>query len=88
MNQQVQTGYLQNAAYMRVKNVQVGYTLPKAWVTKAGMESIRVYVSGDNLMTFTGISKIFNPETLGGDWGAGKLYPLQRTISVGLNVNF
>ena len=88
MNQQVQTGYLQNAAYMRVKNVQVGYTLPKAWVTKAGMESVRVYVSGDNLMTFTGISKIFDPETLGGDWGAGKLYPLQRTISVGLNVNF
>lgn len=88
MNQQVQTGYLQNAAYMRVKNVQVGYTLPKAWVTKAGMESIRVYVSGDNLITFTGISKIFDPETLGGDWGAGKLYPLQRTISVGLNVNF
>ena len=58
-NQEVQSGYLQNAAYLRVKNVQVGYTLPKSWT-----------------------------KTLGGDWGPGKLYPLQRTLSVGVNVNF
>ena len=87
-NQQVQTGYLQNAAYLRVKNVQIGYTLPKSWTQKASMESVRFYVSGDNLLTLTGISAIFDPETLGGDWGPGKLYPLQRTISVGVNVNF
>ena len=88
MNQQTQTGYLQNAAYVRVKNAQIGYTLPKAWTKKAGMESVRVYVSGDNLLTFSDMISIFDPETLGGDWGEGKLYPLQRTISVGLNVNF
>lgn len=87
-NQQKQTRYLQSAAYLRLKNVQVGYTLPKAWTKKAAMESVRIYVSGDNLLTWSGISKIFDPETLGGDWGPGKLYPLQRTISVGLNVNF
>lgn len=87
-NQQTQTGYLQNAAYLRLKNLQIGYTLPKAWVNKAMMESVRVYVSGDNLLTFSGISNIFDPETLGGDWGDGKLYPLQKTISIGLNVNF
>ncbi len=87
-NQQTQTGYLQNAAYLRLKNLQIGYTLPKAWVNKAMMESVRVYVSGDNLLTFSGISDIFDPETLGGDWGDGKLYPLQKTISIGLNVNF
>lgn len=52
------------------------------------MESVRVYVSGDNLLTFSGISGVFDPELLGSDWGDGKLYPLQRTISIGLNVNF
>ena len=87
-NHEVQTGYLQSAAYLRLKNIQVGYTLPKAWTSKIGMESLRVYVSGDNLLTFSGISDVFDPETLGGDWGEGKLYPLQRTISVGVNVNF
>lgn len=87
-NQKKQTGYLQNAAYLRIKNAQIGYTLPQAWTRKAGMEMVRVYVSGDNLLTFSNIISIFDPETLGGDWGEGKLYPLQRTISVGLNVNF
>lgn len=87
-NQKTQSGYLQNAAYCRLKNAQIGYTLPKAWTKKAAMESVRVYVSGDNLLTISGISDIFDPETLGGDWGPGKLYPLQRTISIGLNVNF
>lgn len=87
-NQQTQTGYLQNAAYLRVKNAQIGYTLPKVWTKKAGMESVRIYVSGDNLLTFTDMISVFDPETLGGDWGPGKLYPLQRTISVGINVNF
>ena len=87
-NQQTQTGYLQNAAYLRVKNAQIGYTLPKVWTKKAGMESVRIYVSGDNLLTFSDMISVFDPETLGGDWGDGKLYPLQRTISVGINVNF
>lgn len=87
-NQQRQSGYLQNAAYLRLKNVQVGYTLPKVWTSKAAMESVRFYVSGDNLLTWTGISSIFDPETLGGEYDAGKLYPLQRTISVGININF
>ncbi len=87
-NQQTQTGYLQNAAYLRVKNAQIGYTLPKIWTKKAGMESVRIYVSGDNLLTFSDIISVFDPETLGSDWGDGKLYPLQRTISVGINVNF
>ena len=87
-NQQTQTGYLQNAAYLRVKNAQIGYTLPKIWTKKAGMESVRIYVSGDNLLTFSDMISVFDPETLGSDWGDGKLYPLQRTISVGINVNF
>lgn len=87
-NQKVQSGYLQNAAYLRMKNIQVGYSLPKNIIAKAGMSNVRVYVSGDNLWTVSSITGVFDPETLGGDWGEGKLYPLCKTISVGLNVNF
>lgn len=89
-NTKVQSRYLQNAAYCRLKNIQVGYTLPKCLTSKAQISSVRVYVSGDNLLTFSNISDIFDPETLGSQWNndPGKLYPLQRVISVGLNVNF
>ena len=81
-----QTRYLQDASYMRVKNMQLGYTLPKDLTSKFGVNSLRVYASVDNLVTFTKLSKIFDPEGLGGDYGTGKLYPLQRTWSLGLNI--
>ena len=87
-NQQVSTGYLQDASYIRLKNIQLGYSLPTSLIKKAGMSSVRVYVSADNLLTISDITGMFDPEALGGDWGEGKLYPLQKTISVGLNVNF
>lgn len=87
-NQKTQSRYLQNAAYIRLKNAQIGYTFPKSWMNKVGLQSVRLYVSGDNLWTASQITGIFDPETLGGEWGDGKLYPLSRTISVGLNVNF
>ena len=81
-----QTRYLQDASYMRIKNMQLGYTLSKELTSKFGVNSLRVYASVDNLATFTKLSKIFDPEGLGGDWGTGKLYPLQRTWSLGLNI--
>lgn len=87
-NQQTQTRYLQNAAYMRLKNIQLGYTLPQELTNKVGLTKLRFYVSAENLCTLTKLSPIFDPETLGGEWGPGKLYPLQKSISVGLNVNF
>ena len=88
-NHQVQTRYLQNAAYMRLKNVQVGYTLPEKWMKKAGLSSCRIYVSADNLATITSLSKVFDPEALSSvNGGTGKTYPLQRTISIGVNLNF
>ena len=85
-NFQTQTRFLQDASYMRIKNMQLGYTLPKNLTSKFGVNSLRVYASVDNLATFTKLTKIFDPEGLGGDWGTGKLYPLQRTWSLGLNL--
>ena len=82
-NHYTQTRYLQNAAYIRLKNLQIGYTLPKAWVNKAGLERVRVFFSGDNLWTGTSISKNFDPEAL---YQNGMTYPLSRTLSCGINV--
>lgn len=87
-NQQVQTRYLQNAAYCRLKNIQVGYTFPEQWMSKAGISKLRVYFSADNLLTITSMAKQFDPENLSGYWGSGKTYPLTRTFSFGLNLNF
>ena len=87
-NFQTSDRYLQNAAYMRIKNIQLGYTLPAAIASKIGASRVRLYFSAENLVTFTKMNKIFDPEATGGDWGPGKLYPLQRTISFGLNLNF
>ncbi len=88
-NQQGQTRYLQNAAYIRLKNLQLGYTFPKAWVNKIGLQHLRLYFSGDNLFTITGLHGYYDPEALG-DTGdkMGKVYPLARTYSVGMNINF
>ena len=87
-NFQTSDRYLQNAAYMRIKNIQFGYTLPAAIASKIGANRVRFYFSAENLATFTKMNKIFDPEATGGDWGPGKLYPLQRTFSFGLNLNF
>lgn len=88
MNQKVQSRFVQNAAYIRLKNIQLGYTLPLEWTKKALINKFRIYVSADNLVTLTKISGVFDPETLGGNWGAGKTYPLQRVVSCGVNINF
>ncbi len=87
-NQQPQTRYLQDASYIRCKNIQLGYSLPAAVLQKVGMSNCRIYVSCDNAFTITSMSKVFDPEVLGGPWGAGKTYPLQRVISLGLNLSF
>lgn len=84
-NLQTQTRYLQNAAYMRIKNMQIGYNLPKSLISKINFEKIRIYTSVDNLATFTSLMDNIDPEFSASD---GKLYPLQRTWSVGVNVTF
>ncbi|MDO5036129.1 MAG: TonB-dependent receptor [Porphyromonas sp.] len=80
--------YMQDASYMRIKNLQLGYTLPVEFTQKFAANRVRLYFSADNLYTFTKLNKIFDPEATGGAWGPGKLYPLQRSFSFGLNANF
>lgn len=94
-NQKKQTRYLQNAAYCRLKNLQIGYTIPSYLTRKIGVQNFRVFFSADNLCTFTSLPSSFDPETLGTGYGAdngatntAKTYPLSRTISTGFSVNF
>lgn len=84
-NQKTQSRYMQNAGYLRLKNLQIGYTLPSTWMQKVGMSKCRIYVSGENLLTFTSLSSIFDPETCTGGW-YGNAYPLSRTWSFGLSI--
>lgn len=87
-NQNKQTRYLQNGAYVRLKNIQLGYTLPKMFVQKLKLSKVRFYVTGENLLTITDLIDTFDPETTGGSRGAGKIYPLQKSVAFGMNVSF
>ncbi|CAI9430063.1 Outer membrane cobalamin receptor protein [Candidatus Ornithobacterium hominis] len=83
-----QTRWLQDASYIRLKNLQIGYTLPQQLMDKIGFSKVRIYFSGENLMTWTKLIDIFDPETTGGSWGNGKIYPLSKTISTGISITF
>ena len=78
-----QTRYLQNAAYLRFKNVTFGYTLPKSLVSSIKMETVRFYFSGENLLEFTKLHKNYDPEALNAN-----THPFYRTYSIGLNITF
>ena len=75
--------YLQNAAYLRVKNITLGYTLPKSILSKLKLANVHFYVSGENLFEYTKLKVKLDPEGLNGN-----IYPFQRTYSFGMNVNF
>jgi TonB-linked SusC/RagA family outer membrane protein len=86
-NQQVQTRYLQDAAYIRLKNVTVGYTLPQTMTRKFYVSGLRLFVSGENLWTGTKLAKMFDPESISGVNGnSGGYYPLQTILSFGLSI--
>ena len=79
-NMRTSTKNLQNGAYMRIKNVTLSYTFPKEIVNKWYLSSLKLFVSAENLATFTSLPKGYDPERL--SWG----YPFYRTLSFGLNV--
>lgn len=87
-NKQVQTRYLQNGAYARLKNVQVGYTIPSQALNKVGLRRARVYFSGENILTLDKLPTGFDPETATlGEFGSGKSMFSQAIWAFGLNVS-
>lgn len=94
-----QTNYMLNAAYLRLKNLTIGYTLPSAWTSRAKIGHIRVYLSGENIMEWSAVKRYFDPETLNentytnpeqspGRVGNGLTYPFQRSFSGGVQFTF
>lgn len=78
--------WIQDAKYLRLKNVKVGYTFPQAMMKKIRFKELTVYASADNMLTLTKMKGGWDPE-YNGD-GSGRQYPLARVFSLGLNVKF
>ena len=78
-NEQAQDKYLLNAAYVRVKQLSLGYTLPSAITKKMKLSRVRFYVTGQNLFTFTPLNKNYDPEVL-----SFNTYPLNKSVSFGI----
>ncbi|SUJ21113.1 TonB-linked outer membrane protein, SusC/RagA family [Sphingobacterium spiritivorum] len=86
-NDLIQTRYLQNGAYLRLKNVTLNYSLPTSFLKKIHVNKLNLFVTGENLFTYTKLSKIFDPEvTAWYNWG--EVYPLSKVYSMGVNINF
>lgn len=79
------TYYLKDASYLRLKNLVIGYTLPTAMMKKIGIKTMRIYVSGDNLLTITKYPAA-DPERTGS--GQFQTYPQLRVFTTGINVKF
>jgi TonB-linked SusC/RagA family outer membrane protein len=91
-----QTRYLQDASYIRLKNLTIGYSFPQSILNKIHAKSLRVYLTGQNLWTYSPMFKItknFDPEVINGSdpeingsGGDGFSYPMQKTFSFGINI--
>ena len=77
--------WLQDTSYLRLKNLQLGYTLPKGWLNSVGVENIRIYYSVENLLTFDKMKVNIDPESTSQRLSS---YPLLRTHAFGVNVTF
>jgi hypothetical protein len=93
-----QTDYLLSAAYLRFKNLTIGYTLPLAVSSRIGLSNVRFYASGENLFEWSALKGFFDPEAVnnaiqynpavsgGRGVGKGYTYPFQRRYVLGINV--
>ncbi len=94
-----QTRYLQNVAYIRLKNLQIGYNLPQTWIHRLAMQSARIYVSAENLWCWSPLYKHTRDldvtningsdrDLTNGNSGDGNSYPQMKSITLGLSISF
>ncbi len=83
---QVSNTWVFNGAYLRVRNITVGYTLPSKWLDKASIKNLRVYFSGQNLLTFDKLPDGVDPLTPNGSAGAS--YPITKNYTFGVDLTF
>jgi len=78
--------FLYDASYLRLKNVEIGYSLPKNLIRPAGLQNVRIYVQGLNLITYDKLDDVdVDPETKDGD---GSWYPVQRVFNFGIDITY
>ena len=77
-----QTRYMQDASYIRLKQITIGYTLPKDVMGRVGIDNLRLFVTGQNLWEWTKLLKSYDPELLSQD------YPINRIVTLGLQARF
>lgn len=80
--------WVRNGAYMRIKNVVLGYNLPKAWLNKIKLDNARIYASGQNLYTLSNFFKGYDPEVNYGGSLGGEFYPIMQTVTLGVDIKF
>jgi len=85
------TYYVRSSDYLRLKNIEIGYNVPSSLTKKIGVGALRIYASGQNFLTLTGM-KDWDPESpddaSGSIWVNSQVYPLNKTVTLGLNVTF
>ncbi|MBC9932986.1 TonB-dependent receptor [Chitinophaga qingshengii] len=90
-NKGVSSFWLKDASYLRLKTIELGYSLPKPMLSKAGIEQVRFFFSAQNLFTIDNL-KVLDPETPTNDdsnaGGTGKYYPQQKVLTFGMNLQF
>ncbi len=82
-NQQTSSFFLKNGNFLRLKNIELSYTLPKRWVDRIYMSSCRVYVNANNLVTWDKLDGLVDPES-----SISNAYPIMKSVSMGVNVKF
>lgn len=83
-NNQSSTWWLKDMSMIRLKNVELGYSLPQAWINQIGIKSTRIFLRGDNLLSFSSFD-LWDPEI---DTSNGFRYPIMKSVSWGLDINF
>jgi hypothetical protein len=78
------TFWLYDASFLRLKNIELGYTLPEHLLSSVKIQQVRVYANAFNLLTFTKLKDV-DPE---GNSGSGQFYPQQKIVNFGINVQF
>ena len=93
-NYSINDRYMLNMAYLRLKSLTIGYSLPKTLLSKYKVQGLRIYFTGENLFTIDGVKPAIDPEigirTVGTSQDQrnfGRSYPYQKTISFGLQLS-
>ena len=83
-NSRASTWWLRDMSFLRLKNLELGYTLPRRWTSKIGVRDCRLFARGTNLLTFSDF-KLWDPELETTD---GLRYPQMKSVSIGFSINF